>query len=50
MVSGMVKDSKMVPVSARINNNGTITIPLAIRESLGLKIGDKVKIWIPLAQ
>ena len=40
----------MLPVKKKILDNGTITIPLEIRNSLGLQIGDEILVMIPVDQ
>ncbi len=31
---------------ARLNSNGRVTVPLAVREALGLRVGDDVRFRI----
>jgi AbrB family looped-hinge helix DNA binding protein len=40
----------MLPLKKKIMDNGTITIPLEIRNSLGLQLGDEILVMIPVDQ
>ena len=40
----------MVPLTKKIMDNGTITIPLELRKMLGLELGDNITVMVPLKQ